>query len=667
MSAGRPPLPPGQVAAVNAASTLVVAPHHDDEVVGCGGLLWQLAAAGGVVRVLFLTDSGGGAEAVEDRAAYRARRRAEAAEAAAVLGIAGWDDLGLPDGSLADHIDAAAAGLRRALLSQRPDLLLCPSPLEVSADHRAAFAAVHRLLGALRSGDAVGAGADGGDEAALGRLRVLVYEVNHPAYPDLLVDVSGAEPLLREAMARYASQEERHPYLAAALGLRRFRTLSLEPAVALAEGYRQLALADFATRSPAQLVRHLGGEPALLEVREGPQVSVVVRTRDRPELLAEALESLAAGEYRRVTVVLVNDGGAPPRVPDGFPLPVVRVDLPRSQGRAAAAQAGIAAAAGDYVAFLDDDDLAAPEHLATLAGMVGGAAVRVAYTDAAIGIYELDGGGWSCRERRLPYSRDFDPDLLLVDNYIPFNSLLIERRLLAEAGPLDAELPFFEDWDLLIRLAALAPFHHLARVTCEYRHFRGPMAHIFGERPNERADFLAMKARVLAKHAARLAPAALARAIDRLRGEAVAEHEVAAAAARRTAACEEEAGELRRAHRAVAAERFHFEDRYHAVHGELDALRGVEGQLRQEVQRLGGELAARDGALSRAAADAAQVAAEVQRLYDEEVRLRGTVAEQTEHLGRTYAEIRRLEGIVRAMETSRAFRLQQWLHGRRPR
>ncbi|MBV8202853.1 MAG: PIG-L family deacetylase, partial [Acidobacteria bacterium] len=500
MSPAPPPLPPGLPERVVAASALVLAPHFDDEVLGCGGLLAQLAAAGAVVRVLFLTDGGGGTEAVADREGYRRRRRQEAPAAAAVLGVAGCDYLDLPDGALDQALDEAAAGIRRSLLDQLPELLLCPSPLEVTADHRAAFAALHRVLGPHRPGESAG-------QAALAGLRILLYEVNQPAYPDLLVDVSAAEPLLREAMARYESQQERHPYLEAALGLRRFRTLSLGAEVTLAEGYRRLAVEDFTTRSPAQLVRHLGGEPELLAVREGPLVSVVVRTRDRPELLAEALASLAAGEYRRATVVLVNDGGAPPPVPDGFPLPLVRVDLPAPQGRAAAAAAGIAAAEGDYVAFLDDDDLAAPEHLATLAGMVGGAAVRVAYTDAAVGVYELDGeAGWVCRERRLPYSRDFDPDMLLVDNYIPFNTLLIERRLLDEAGPPDPSLPFFEDWDLLIRLAALAPFHHLARVTCEYRHFRGPMSHVFGERPRERADFLPVKARVVAKHAARLQP-----------------------------------------------------------------------------------------------------------------------------------------------------------------
>jgi hypothetical protein len=332
---------------------------------------------------------------------------------------------------------------------------------------------------------------------------------------------------------------------------------------------------------------------------------------------------------------------------------VVRVDLAesplgKSKGRAAAAQAGVEAARGDYVAFLDDDDLMAPEHLATLAGLVQAAGVRVAYTDAAVAVYELDAtgsgtGGWVCRERRLPYSRDFDPDVLAVDNYIPFNTLLIERALFAQAGPFDPALPFFEDWDFLIRLSGITPFHHLARVTCEYRHFRGGAHHIFGERPRERGDFLEVKAQVLAKHADRLRPDLLARAIDTLRAEIVQEREGRAGARREAAALHDALAAQRAdlenlgiAHQALARERFTWEERYHTANGELVGYREAS----------------------------ARASAELQRLYEEEGKLRAALDEQNAHLGRTYAEIERLNRLIRDMEATRAWRLHRWLQRR---
>jgi hypothetical protein len=231
-----------------------------------------------------------------------------------------------------------------------------------------------------------------------------------------------------------------------------------------------------------------------------------------------------------------------------------------------------------------------------------------------------------------------------VDNYIPFNTLLIERRLFAEAGAFDSTLPFFEDWDFLIRLSAITPFHHRSQVTCEYRHFRGGGHHIFGERPRERADFLEVKARVLAKHAAELRPDVLARAVDTLRAEVVAEREGAAATRRDLAARQAELASLTDELHALNAERVRLEERYHALNGELTALRA--------------ELAA-------TAEGHGKATAEVQRLYDQEASLRSVVEDQTVHLGRTYAEIERLNGTIREMEATRAWRLHTWMR-RRP-
>ncbi|HTQ80315.1 MAG TPA: hypothetical protein VMM92_09980, partial [Thermoanaerobaculia bacterium] len=237
------------------------------------------------------------------------------------------------------------------------------------------------------------------------------------------------------------------------------------------------------------------------------------------------------------------------------------------------------------------------------------------------------------------------------------NTLLLDRQLFEEVGPFDLTLPFFEDWDLLIRLATRTPFHHLARVTCEYRHFRGSGHHIFGERPRERGDFLAVKARVLAKHADLLPSAALGRAIDRLRAEAVeageardgARREVAelrrqmawrdeelARSAQDLAASRADLATLQRAHAELSSERFRFEELYHAANGALSALQQ----------------------------DHARLTSEVNRLYGEEAALRTALSEQEAHLGRTYAEIERLNRLIRDMEATRAWRAHAWLSRR---
>ncbi|MFL6233014.1 MAG: hypothetical protein ACJ76N_07765, partial [Thermoanaerobaculia bacterium] len=118
-------------------------------------------------------------------------------------------------------------------------------------------------------------------------------------------------------------------------------------------------------------------------------------------------------------------------------------------------------------------------------------------------------------------------------------------------------------------------------------------------------------------------------AVDTLRGELVDEREGGAAARRDLAA-------LSQAHDALARERFLWEERYHALNGELSILKDEHARLQEDSRR------------------------EIQRLYDEEGKLRAAVEDQTAHLARTYAEIERLNGILREMEATRAWRVRQW-------
>ena len=101
------------------------------------------------------------------------------------------------------------------------------------------------------------------------------------------------------------------------------------------------------------------------EEMELPLVSLIVRTKDRPALLREALQSICEQTYPKIEIIVVNDGGDDvsevilPFI--GVNTTIVLVQFPVNLGRSKAANAGLDKATGDYIAFLDDDDWMMPD------------------------------------------------------------------------------------------------------------------------------------------------------------------------------------------------------------------------------------------------------------------------------------------------------------------
>ena len=110
---------------------LAIYAHPDDPDVSCGGTLAAWAAAGCQVHTLICTDGGKGtADPSRDAADLVRDRAAEAASAAAALGIQGQEHLGFPDGGLTD--DETFRGTLVAVVRRlRPDVVLCPDPTAV--------------------------------------------------------------------------------------------------------------------------------------------------------------------------------------------------------------------------------------------------------------------------------------------------------------------------------------------------------------------------------------------------------------------------------------------------------------------------------------------------------------------------------------------------------
>jgi glycosyltransferase involved in cell wall biosynthesis len=214
-------------------------------------------------------------------------------------------------------------------------------------------------------------------------------------------------------------------------------------------------------------------EPAPGEA--GPLVSVIVRTKDRPSLLANALKSIVQQTYANLEIVVVNDGGQDVRdVVNALAgnIPVVYIHHDKSRGRSAAANSALKAAHGSYLNFLDDDDVFYPNHVEGLVSYLLAKEAKVAYS-SVLNVYF--NGPPNMPENRakeeLIFNFDFDPDRLLFENYIPLMSILFSRDVLPCVEGFYDDMVLFEDWDFLVRISRHFTFHHIDKVTAEYRFY----------------------------------------------------------------------------------------------------------------------------------------------------------------------------------------------------
>lgn len=615
---------------LTAGKVLVLAAHPDDEVLGAGGLLALCGGGSNAVRTWIATD--GTAQegaAAEGATSYGERRREESRQAARVLGIDPPIFGGLPDRSL----DADGEELRRAITGLiaefEPDLVLSPSPAEIHPDHRALADALYRTVAASRPEDP--------DHDRYRFLRIAFYEISQPFLPNALVDISSVASKKEEALAAYESQQSVRDYAGAVRGLNAYRRLTL-PGSGPAEAFRVISWPEVSSRSLEELRRAIG--PAI--VRDGSRgtasVSVVVRTRNRPALLAQALESLRAQTLRPVSVVVVNDGGVSVHTVvepfrDAFALSLE--ELPERRGRSAAANLGVETAVQDLVAFLDDDDVVFPDHFERLVSAYRAGPEPVVYSDAVTVVYRRDGESWTPDRRVLQYSLDFDRDYLLLGNYIPLHTLLLPRALHRRLGGFDTGLDFSEDWDFLIRASFETSFRHIRAVTCEYRVFHGEDADP-AHAPSGSASFQQARVEIYARYASHRTEEGLARAFDRMRAQVAQWYE-------RDTVSQGELKYQRESHSRLS-----------------DAL--ARAQARASTAE------ALEAKLVSAERRNSQLAAENELVHDRLAELFAKNEEYDLQLLGTYGEIERLNGILNQIYASRTWKLHlllDRLRGRR--
>lgn len=189
--------------------------------------------------------------------------------------------------------------------------------------------------------------------------------------------------------------------------------------------------------------------------RNGSSISVIVPVFNRESFIEECLESILAQSVSDYELIVVDDGST-----DQTPSKLSRfkekitVITQKQQGPSAARNAGIEHASGEWLSFLDSDDLWLPSKLEKqLKFLAVETDCKICYTEE---IWFRHGRRVNPGKKHQKYSGWIYPRLLPLCIISP-SSVIIHRSVLETVGRFDADLPACEDYDLWLRIGAHYP------------------------------------------------------------------------------------------------------------------------------------------------------------------------------------------------------------------
>jgi glycosyltransferase involved in cell wall biosynthesis len=179
-------------------------------------------------------------------------------------------------------------------------------------------------------------------------------------------------------------------------------------------------------------------------------VSVIIPAFNQGHFLADAVESVLNQTYPDVEVIVVDDGSTDETavVAQSFTDPRVSYIYQENRGLSGARNSGIRHAAGEYLSYLDSDDLFLPEKLELLVGELERRPDLGFVAGQAIPVDEHGNQVGKLFDKGLPDR----PEELLLGNPFHVGSVLVRREWQERAGFFDESLRSYEDWDMWLRL-----------------------------------------------------------------------------------------------------------------------------------------------------------------------------------------------------------------------
>jgi glycosyltransferase involved in cell wall biosynthesis len=211
-------------------------------------------------------------------------------------------------------------------------------------------------------------------------------------------------------------------------------------------------------------------------MNDGPLVSVVIATYNMARFLPLALRSALDQSYENIEVLVVDDGSQDDTRAIMEPFRDdhrVRYVFQQNRGQASAKNRGIREARGEYVAFLDADDMWVPDKLERQMPLfLRSPAVGIVYSRFAY----IDEAGTELRIEDYDLFRGRVSGPLLIRNFIGFGTSVARKECFDRLGSFDESIGMGIDYDLWLRFSTQYEFDYVDRPLLRYREWPGQMS-----------------------------------------------------------------------------------------------------------------------------------------------------------------------------------------------
>ncbi len=201
-------------------------------------------------------------------------------------------------------------------------------------------------------------------------------------------------------------------------------------------------------------------------------VSVIIPTYNAPAFLVEAVEAVLAQTYRDYELIVVDDGSGPEtRAALGPYMDRIRYVYQENTGIAGARNRGLKEAEGNYIAFLDHDDLWLPRNLEKqVARATERPEAGLVYCDFVLFVDTPEGR----RDLGDPFAKKCKPEgdvfaALFESNFVNTLAILCKRECFEKLGGFDPGYRLILEYEMALRIAREYDFAYVPEVLAKYR------------------------------------------------------------------------------------------------------------------------------------------------------------------------------------------------------